>query len=61
MKYLDDPTKDSTWVAVVRVPWKQRLDKLDRANLAVVAWIQDNKTKEVLQTKYFDVPANNLK
>jgi tetratricopeptide (TPR) repeat protein len=60
-KYLDDPTKDSTWVAVVRVPWKQRLDKLDRANLAVVAWIQDNKTKEVLQTKYFDVPANNLK
>jgi tetratricopeptide (TPR) repeat protein len=60
-KYLDNPTNDPTWVAVVSVPWKQRLDELDRGNLAVVAWVQINKTKEVLQTKYFDVPANNLK
>lgn len=37
--------------------WKQRLEKLDRDDLAIVAWVQDNDSKEVLQAFYQDVPA----
>ena len=37
--------------------WKQRLDKLDRDDLAIVAWVQDNDSKQVLQAFYQDVPA----
>jgi predicted Zn-dependent protease len=60
-KYLDDPTKDPSWRNNLPIPqWKKRTDKLDRKNLAVVAWVQNNKTKEILQSIYLDLPGNNL-
>ena len=58
--YLTNPTKDPSWTITVLIHWKKWLGKLDHNNLAVVAWIQNDKSKEVLQAKYFDVPANNL-
>lgn len=55
--YLDDPTKDSSWRRGLPFSgWKQRTDKIDRNNLAVVAWVQNNNTKDVLQSFYVDVP-----
>jgi tetratricopeptide (TPR) repeat protein len=60
-KYLDDPTNDPSWRNNQPVPqWKKRTDKLDRNNLAVVAWVQNNKTKEILQSIYLDLPGDNL-
>lgn len=57
--YLDDPTKDSSWRKGLPFSgWKQRTDKIDRNNLAVVAWVQNNNTKNVLQSFYVDVPEN---
>jgi len=56
-KYLDDPTKDVSWRRGTAFKgWNQRTDKIDRNNLAVAAWIQDNDTKEVLQAFFADVP-----
>ncbi|MHB1687035.1 MAG: tetratricopeptide repeat protein [Ignavibacteriaceae bacterium] len=58
-KYLDDPTKDPSWRPNVRFTgWRERTDKIDRNNLAVVAWVQDNSTKKIFQSFYVDVPAN---
>ena len=57
--YLDDPTKDSSWRKGLPFSgWNQRTDKIDRKNLAVVAWVQNNNTKSVLQSYYVDVPVN---
>lgn len=53
--YLDDPTKDKSWRAGSFGGWKERADTINPTNLAVVAWIQDNETKEVLQSFYTDV------
>jgi tetratricopeptide (TPR) repeat protein len=53
-KYLDDPTKEPGWRGVF-TGWKERTDTIDSANLAIVAWVQDNSTKEVLQSFYADV------
>ncbi|MFO7447104.1 MAG: hypothetical protein R6W90_12095 [Ignavibacteriaceae bacterium] len=56
--YLTDPTKDPSWKAPQFSGWRLKIDELnniDENNLAVVAWIQDAKTKEVLQAHYFDV------
>ncbi len=56
-EYLDDPTKQRSWSS--RRPftgWRARPEKLDRANLAVVAWVQDMTSREVLQAVYADVP-----
>ena len=56
-EYLDDPTKQRSWTS--RRPftgWRARPEKLDRANLAVVAWVQDLTSREVLQAVYADVP-----
>jgi hypothetical protein len=32
------------------------MDKLNKNNLAVVVWIQDMQTKEVLQSLFLNVP-----
>jgi len=57
--YLDDPTKDKSWRAGSFGGWKERPDTLNTTNLAVVAWIQDNDTKEILQSFYTDVTTNS--
>lgn len=58
--YLDDPTKDPSWrKGTAFKGWNQRTDKIDRNNLAVAAWIQDNNTKEVIQAFYADVPKSS--
>jgi tetratricopeptide (TPR) repeat protein len=57
--YLLDPTKDPSWSITVKMRWKQWLGTLDRNNLAVVAWVQNDKTQEVSQSIYLDVPADN--
>jgi tetratricopeptide (TPR) repeat protein len=54
---LDNPTTQPSWST--RRPfagWRTRPEKLDRANLAIVGWVQDKETKEVLQAIYQDVP-----
>ncbi len=54
--YLDDPTKDASWRQGVPFQgWNERTDKINRNNLAVAAWIQNNSTKDVLQSFYADV------
>ncbi len=57
-EYLNDPTTDPSWRPYVKFTgWRARTDKMNRNNLAVVAWIQDNNTKQVMQSFYVDVPA----
>lgn len=62
-EYLDDPTIQPSWPG--RRPftgWRARPEKLNRANLAMVAWVQDMDTKEILQSIYRPVvPAMGLK
>ncbi len=56
-EYLDNPTVQPSWST--RRPfsgWKTRPEKLNRSNLAVVAWVQDGNSKSVLQAVYKDVP-----
>lgn len=55
--YLDDPTKDPSWRGTF-TGWKERTDTIDLSNLAVVAWVQDNITKEVFQSFFIDVTKN---
>ncbi len=61
--YLDSPTTQRSWSS--RRPftgWKTRPDKLDRSQLVIVAWVQDMKTKEVLQSVYQELtPALGVK
>lgn len=61
--YLDSPTTQRSWSS--RRPftgWKTRPEKLDRSQLAIVAWVQDMKTKEVFQSAYQDLtPALGVK
>ena len=61
-QYLDNPTKYPSWRASVPFTgWKEKTDKLDKNNLAVVAWIQNNNSKEVLQSFYMNVPKGTSK
>ena len=54
--HLDDPTKDPSWRVNTRFTgWRQKTDKINRSDLAVVAWLQNNKTKQILQSYYTDV------
>jgi hypothetical protein len=54
--YLDDPTKHPSWRPGFGTPsWRARPDKLDRKNLAVVAWIQNPETKEIVNSIFMDV------
>ncbi len=52
--YLDDPTKDPSWRGNF-TGWKTRPDTLDHNNLAVVVWVQDNDSKNILQAFYMNV------
>ncbi len=50
---LDNPTAQRSWS--YRRPftgWRARPERLDRSNLAIVVWVQDMGTKEVLQAVY---------
>ncbi len=54
--YLDDPTKDPSWRANTRFTgWREKTDKINMGNLAVVAWLQNNTTKKILQACYINV------
>jgi hypothetical protein len=35
--------------------WRERPDTMDKTNLALIAWLQDNASKEVFQAKYIDL------
>lgn len=54
-KYLDDPTKDPSWRGSNAPDWRARPDSVNPHNLAVVAWVQDNATKNILQAFYTNV------
>ncbi|MHB8579686.1 MAG: tetratricopeptide repeat protein [Ignavibacteriaceae bacterium] len=61
-KYLSNPTKDPSWRPNVRFNgWRAKTDKINTNNLAVVAWVQNNITKKILQSLFIDVPAQTLK
>jgi tetratricopeptide (TPR) repeat protein len=54
--YLDNPTKHPSWRQAFGPPmWKARTDKLNRDNLAVVAWIQNPETREIINSVYLDI------
>jgi hypothetical protein len=57
-KLLDDPRGQNSWPKRLKNfnGWRARPEKIDRANLAVIAWVQDTKTHEVLQAAYQNVP-----
>ncbi len=51
--YLDSPTTQRSWsTRRAFTGWKSRPEKLDRSRLAIVAWVQDMKSKTVLQSVY---------
>lgn len=52
--YLDDPAKFPGW-RFKEVSWRARTDKIDDNNLSVVAWIQNNENKKVLQSYFIDL------
>lgn len=54
--YLDDPTNQPSWRKSYGPPnWKARTDKLNRDNLAVVAFIQNPETREIMNSVYLDI------
>ena len=54
--YLDDPTQQPSWRQSFGPPsWKSRTDKLNRDNLAVVAWIQNPITREIINSVFIDI------
>ncbi len=56
--YLKDPTADASWRAPSFHGWRKSindLNKIDIKNLAVIVWVQDANTKEVLQAYYMNV------
>ncbi len=56
--YLKDPTADPSWRAPSFHGWRKSiedLNKIDIKNLAVIVWVQDTNTKEVLQAHYMNV------
>ncbi|MEJ2616128.1 MAG: hypothetical protein P8Z35_14305 [Ignavibacteriaceae bacterium] len=56
--YLKDPTKDPSWRMPSFHGWRSGIDvleKIDTKNLALVVWVQDADTKQVLQAHYMDV------
>lgn len=59
-EYLDNPQSHKSWPQRLQnfPGWKARPEKLSRENLAIVAWIQNPRTKEVLQANYVDVSSS---
>ena len=54
--YLDNPVGHRSWRLKTGTHWKGRPETLNPSNLAVVVWIQNPKTMEVMQAYYTDVP-----
>jgi tetratricopeptide (TPR) repeat protein len=56
-EYLDNPLVQPSWPKrrTTFAGWRARPDQLDRSDLAIVAWVQDPNTKEVLQAAYQDI------
>jgi tetratricopeptide (TPR) repeat protein len=55
-EYLDNPTKEPSWRPAFGPPsWKARTDKLNRDNLAVVAWIQNPETREIINSVFLEI------
>jgi tetratricopeptide (TPR) repeat protein len=56
INYLDNPTRQPSWRPSFGPPlWKARTDTINRDNLAVVAWIQNTESREIINSVYFDV------
>ncbi|HXX64386.1 MAG TPA: hypothetical protein VEO56_11385 [Bacteroidota bacterium] len=57
-KLLDDPRGQVSWPKRLKTfgAWRARPERIDRSNMAIVAWVQDMKTNAVLQAAYQDVP-----
>ncbi len=55
--YLDNVAKHPSWrSSFANFPgWKTRPDRINPSNVAIVAWIQDPESREVLQSFYCDV------
>ena len=55
---LRDPKARPSWPGPKRPfnGWRPHPEGVDRANLTIVAWIQDPATHEVLQSAYGEVP-----
>jgi tetratricopeptide (TPR) repeat protein len=54
--YLDDPTEQPSWRKAFGPPsWKARTDRLNRDNLAIVAWIQNPDTKEIINSLFVEI------
>jgi hypothetical protein len=58
--YLDTVSHHPSWrPSFANFPgWKTRPDTIDPSNIAVVAWIQNPESKEVLQAFFCDVEAS---
>ncbi len=58
---LDNPSGQAAWPKSQKTfaGWKSRPERLNRSNLAIVAWLQDGRTKEVLQAAYGSVPSGD--
>ena len=58
--YLDEPSKyPAAWNPRLQFTgWRARPDTINRKDLAIVAWVQNNNTKEVYQAAYFDVQSS---
>lgn len=54
--YLDEWEQKNTSRFRGGGSWRARPEKLNRDNLALVAWVQDISSKEVLQAFYLEVP-----
>jgi tetratricopeptide (TPR) repeat protein len=57
--YLDTVSRHPSWRPSFEYfqGWKTRPDTIDPSNIAIVAWIQDPESKEVLQAFFCDVKA----
>jgi len=54
--YLSAPEKYGHWrMGPNYKDWRDRTDKINYKNLAVVVWLQNKKTKEIYQSSFFDV------
>ena len=54
--YLSAPDKYGHWrMGPNYKDWRERTDKINYKNLAVVIWLQNKETKEVYQSQFIDV------
>lgn len=54
--YLSAPDKYGHWrLGANYKGWREKTDKINSRNLALVVWLQNRKTKEIYQSHFFDV------